>query len=313
MDILRCWQHGFAVAEIMDRLVPKSNDIPPGMPHIIGLCHDLGEIILRQQFAEEYGTACQLAAESGKPLEQVEFQVFGMEHKELVGLLSSKLGLPDTIATPIREFLSGKIPGPRSGGTGLAQALSLANTFAHGLLLASSTQAAVAPFTCAEYKAGFGAGDATGLDPAELRSQVVLTTNLLAKLSSTDEAALAQPILARQQAKIWYTRHASLAPFDPLGVTFQFLACTQEHDASPALPQDVSGCAAIVIVLPQLAPGTTPQTQIEKLRAAIQNPALPILCLSASGSDALPPSSGNTDFVEYPVPLARLHQFVSKL
>ena len=50
----RCWQHSLAVAALMEKLTPAGEAAPPGTPYVVGLCHDLSDIILRQYFAEEY-------------------------------------------------------------------------------------------------------------------------------------------------------------------------------------------------------------------------------------------------------------------
>jgi HD-like signal output (HDOD) protein len=75
VELVRCWQHAFAVAAVMGRLVP---DAGSGVAHLVGLCHDLGEIVLRQYFPDEHRAAIATAQAAGKPLRQVLAKMLGM-------------------------------------------------------------------------------------------------------------------------------------------------------------------------------------------------------------------------------------------
>jgi HD-like signal output (HDOD) protein len=314
INLLRCWQHCFAVAELMNRLVGKSDNFPAGLLHLIGLCHGLGEIVLREEFAREHAIASQIAAESGKPLRQVESAVFGIAYHELVCLAISRLGLPVTITKPIDEYHQAQAKGRRCPQTALSHLLSLANTLAHGLLLASSPDATVRPFGANEYTADFAANAAQIPNWKGFRGEVVVNINLLVKLSSSDEAALSMPLLPAKSARVWYARDPSFAHFDPLAVALEFLADTQVHNDLPGSAAELADCDGIVVALPCHTLAAPRLKQIQRMKRDFQNQKLPVLCLSTvSSSEPGSPNRKDAESGSLPVSLATLHQFVSKL
>jgi CheY-like chemotaxis protein/HD-like signal output (HDOD) protein len=162
-NAIRCWQHSFAAAAIMERLAPTSATFTAGQAYLVGLCHDLGEIVLRQCLSAEYASAVELAGTTGRPLQQTLSAIFGVPCRQLTELVLSRLGLPPAICGPILEHAEASSGGGRrdARSTPAAQALRLADHYAHGLLLASSPQAVVGPATQGELRAGLGgpAGD----------------------------------------------------------------------------------------------------------------------------------------------------------
>src|SRR5207253_1630934 len=83
--LLRCWQHGLAVATLMDRLTPAddTDSAPVGLGYVVGLCHDLTDIVLRQYFHDEHARISQLVADTGRPRRLIESIVFGLPYHEL--------------------------------------------------------------------------------------------------------------------------------------------------------------------------------------------------------------------------------------
>src|SRR5205807_9476842 len=110
--------------------------IPAGAAHLTGLCHELGEIVLRQHFTDEQTAVADLVARTGNPLWQAQAAVFGMPYHELVIVLLSKLGLPPAITVPVEEFFARAVRKDAGGaGNPVARALRIANVYAHGLML----------------------------------------------------------------------------------------------------------------------------------------------------------------------------------
>ena len=121
---VRCWQHSFAVAMLCERLAACQKEnakdasaaaqlAAPGIAYLVGLCHDLGEILFHTHFAKEYAQVLEAQARAGKNPDDVERQMLGMTRGELVQTIIKCLGLPDAIKEPIGAF-----HGTSTGGGG---------------------------------------------------------------------------------------------------------------------------------------------------------------------------------------------------
>lgn len=308
-NLIRCWQHSFAVAAIMERIVPTSPTVPAGVAHLVGLCHDLGEIVLRQCFAAEYADAVESAAQCGDPLADICQAAFGFRHQELSDLVLGKLGLPPAITTPIRDFMD---PARSKGGSAasLPQAIHLANLYSHGMLLASSPHAPVAPLTQAECRAVAG-NTPPQVDTQGLRCEVLSNTSLLARLSREDESRLSRPLFAASVAKVWYARHPSYSSFDPLGTALQSLAQTQVFDRLPTDPSELNDYAAMVVVSPR--PGIGPLPLEDAASVAANGRHLPVLYLCPHAGESLHSPAPHVRHETYQISLSRLADFVAGL
>jgi CheY-like chemotaxis protein len=91
---------------------------------------------LRQAgFAAEYRQVLEAQDRTGMRRDAVERLMLGVTHKELVGLILVKLGLPDSIRKPIEAMSSA--PAQRSPDPA-ARILVMANAYANGLTLCES-------------------------------------------------------------------------------------------------------------------------------------------------------------------------------
>lgn len=309
-NAIRCWQHSFAVAALSERLAPTSATFTSGMAYLIGLCHDLGEIVLRQCLSTEYAVAVEEAAGTGRPLQQTLSATFGIPWRQLTELVLNRIGLPAAICSPILEHADASFNGrdavPRSPA---ARALRLADFYAHGLLLASSPQATVAPSTLADLRA-LGTSVLPEIDGQALRCQVLSNTSLLARLPRTDEERLSQPFFPARPVRIWYARHPGYASFDPLGSAIGFLAETQTYDRLPVNGSELDGYGAMIVVAarPGLAPFALEATAA---RTSGAGRTIPVLYLTAAKPDSSAvPESSHVTHATYPVPIARLSAFV---
>lgn len=245
--ITRCWQHSFAMASIMEKLVPSGGAVPPGVAHLAGLCHDLCDIVMRQSFATEYAFVTDVVARTGRPRWQVESSVFGMPYHELVTLVLGKLGLPPLIIAPIGEAFARTAPKEDRGVGGiLTRALRIANLYANGLMLAAGPDAPVAPITVAECRTAFGDASPPEIDPQLLRSVILTTVNLLAGVGSAEAAELCRPPVSSGTRRILYWRHVGYSEFDPLAVLLGFAGEVEVRSTLPA-PQDLLRFDALIV------------------------------------------------------------------
>ena len=246
LPLMRYWQHSFAVASLMDRLLPPDDSAPPGVAHLTGLCHELGEIALRQHFPQELAAAAAIASGGGSWYAALS-KTLGIPWSEFVSLMLSKLGLPPVITVPIEEHYESLLRGAPSGiGSVLARALRIANVYAHGLMLAPSDDAAVAPISRPEYRNTFGDVPAPRLDDVTLRSEVLTTVNVLAGSAATRLDDLCKPLVSDRGLRIWYVRHQSYSELDPLAALVGFAGELSIHDRPPER-EELASCDAIVV------------------------------------------------------------------
>ena len=311
-NALRCWQHSFAVAAIMDRLLPESDKIAPGVGHLVGLCHDLAEIVLRHVFAEEFQTATRFANKTGRPLHEVEKITFGMSRHEVITLVLTKLKLPAAITGPIREFVMRSLDRSLQLGQ-MARALRLADYYSHGLQLAEARDPLVGPITRTECRNALGSMDPAPIDGLELRTEVVALTSYLARLSAADAATLSTPPFESQGGRVWYARHESLAALDPLAMALSFLTQIDVRDRLPTGPHELADHQAMIVVAPKPdSPGFSIE-EAERITRGLDRAGLPVLYLMGNLPEAAPAIPANTEITRYPIPLGRLAQFTEHL
>jgi len=302
---MRCWQHCLAVATILDRV--GSDSQTETARHLVGLFHDLPEIVLRQYFADECRLIEQAAAATGAPRPSLETKVFGLPPADLRTLILSKLGLPQELLGPVSTFL--KSPVPQRGTPPLLRALAHAHNYAHGLLFANGSDAAICSFTAVEADE-LGVQESAALEPNQLRAEIITATSLLANLPRADEVRLAQPIIRPAPVRVWYARHPGFVAIDPVANAMMLLAQTQIHDRPPVSAADLANTDAVVLVAPQADSDQFSVREAAHVRA--DGTTVPVLHLvgrlpSRAGA-ALP---AGVSAMTYPVALSDLASFLA--
>ncbi len=207
---IRCWQHSFAVAQLCEQIEQLQHEESAPLAYVVGLCHELGEMLVRAHFHNECQQIIDMQAQTGKPLEELERRMLGVTRRQISETLTESLGLPDAIRRPINAYHRG-VKNP-SKDERLAGVLHLANLYANGLLLATGPAEIVDSFT------RFGCRSITGIeDPprpeAELfRANICSLTAMLAKLDREEEAQLMAPLLPPKEVRVWMVRE--LRPFE---------------------------------------------------------------------------------------------------
>jgi hypothetical protein len=191
---LRSWQHSFATAMICQQLAALSNATESGAAYMVGLCHNLGQILFRGEFGTEYGQVLKVHAQTGHPLEDIERQMLGTTQLDLARVILKKMALPEAIRQPIEEFCVTKSRNGRPPTMTLARILRLAAMYANGILMAAFSSSEVGPIARSECQAAVGRDDPPCPDPNTIRSQILALTPLLARLSADDERKLCQPL-----------------------------------------------------------------------------------------------------------------------
>lgn len=304
---IRCWQHSFATATICQRL---AGDAESGTAYLIGLCHDLGEILFQTHFGSEYRQIVEAQAATGRRRDELERKMLGVAHGELVVTILRCLGLPDAIRAPIEAFHKAGV-----SGRGLTDArtrlLRAADLYANGLLLASSTQSPLMPLSKPECRAASGAEDPPAPDAPPLRSEILALTAMLARLTPRDEAELMAPLYPHKSVRVWLAREKTWSSFDPVAAALEALSDVTVQNRLPD-PSEAAECAGIVVV--SRTAGTAGFTGAEIARAAQRdNRSCPVLWLAGSVDGAGPLGTAGLTPSLWPVPLATLAEFVARL
>jgi CheY-like chemotaxis protein len=274
---IRCWQHSFAVAMLCERLVPKDYQAEAGLVYLVGLCHDLGEILFHTHFGKEYAQVIDFHRRTGRRMDEVERGMLGMTRGELVQTIIGCFGLPEAIREPIRSFHEAS-PNPAAQGVALTRVLKVAELYANGLLLASSGRSPVAPLTKSECRAAMGREEPKAPDTVSFRSEVFYTTGVLARVSDDQAQAVMKPPYDRGAARLCLVREHSLSAFDPVASALSSLGEVTVVDRLEAVtPGSFDG---IVLTAPSdLTSGFT-EPEVQKAAAAARpGDPLPVLWL----------------------------------
>jgi DNA-binding response OmpR family regulator/HD-like signal output (HDOD) protein len=133
-DPIRSWQHSLAVAKLCGQLAPAELS---GTAYVVGLCHDLGEILFRTHFEDEYKRVLLAQTASGKPLHQVERTMLGLSHGQFSQTILRCMKIPDAIKLPIADYHDSILTGDHLREP-LGRVLQLADLYATGMLMAPS-------------------------------------------------------------------------------------------------------------------------------------------------------------------------------
>ena len=307
IGMLRCWPHALAVAAVMGQIVPQSEAVPALLPNLIGLCHDLVEIILRQRFPVEFTAAVDVASQASAPVHSVMTAVFGVSYAEITETLFQALKFPKLIAAPIIEFAvsSGKAVDAHKGT--LARALAISDFFVHGMLLASSVDELVAPVSQADCRAMLI--PTSGINFAGIRSESVAAVCTLAKLSTEDEALFLKPLADHVRAGICYARRSSFAGLDPIFVALSNLGNARLQDRHHSA--DATSLDGLVVLSPGLHNPFMSEAARACMRSGKKVPALHII----PPTDLRPANEAPDGVTEiaHPLSIAQLSQFISGL
>jgi CheY-like chemotaxis protein/HD-like signal output (HDOD) protein len=305
---IRCWQHSFAVAMLCERLTgaAANSDVPdPGLMYLVGLCHDLGDILFHTHFGAEYAHVTELQGHTDRPLEELEREVLGMTRGELVQVIVQRFGLPEAVKGPIIAWHDpGAGPASATASSAAVRVLRVAELYANGLLLASSGRSTVAPLSRAECKAALGVDKPSQPDSAAFRSEVFCTTGVLARLSRAEVEALMKPPFDRTRVRVTVVRDPTLSQFDPLTAALDSMAEVRVVEGLTAV--DPAACDAIVVLASNdSAPGLT----VADLRRAVA--ARPVMW-RVGGINQTAHGDAQPAPRRWPVTLDELYAFVQR-
>jgi HD-like signal output (HDOD) protein len=97
------WEHSLACALISRNLARKLGYSEPERAYLAGLVHDLGILVNILLLPKEYSQAFKVAAESRRPLRDVEFEMLSISHDVTGDLLSTQWHLFDYLSEVMRR------------------------------------------------------------------------------------------------------------------------------------------------------------------------------------------------------------------
>jgi hypothetical protein len=241
-----CWQHSFAVAQLCEHLAASRSPEEAGLAYVVGLCHDLGEIFVRGQFAAEFQQVIDAAARTGRPFDDLHREMLGMTHAQMLADINKCMSLPAALRDPIEAFHAA---GARRSGDPLARVLWMAENYANGATLASGPGAAVAPLSRPFCLAATGSENPARPDPQVLRCDVLSLTVALARLSPDEEGKLLVPMFPKRAARVWVARGGTMSDFDPVATALDAMAEVSVNNRLP-IGREVDGVDGLVVLAP---------------------------------------------------------------
>lgn len=301
-DFVRCWQHSLAVANLCERLVAQSKSPDDaGIAYLVGLCHDLGQILFHGHFQSEYTQVLSYEQRTGKRRDLLERQMLGVTHHDLISLILRHIGLPPNIRDPIQAFHD---PTGRSGNPQMTKVLRLADAYANGLMLGSHKNCGLPTFTRSECKLAIGLESPIRPEADGFRGDIRAQTLLLARLPRSAEREFAAPVFPRTSARVLLTRDPALSEFDPVSTFVQGIADVHVQERLPSM-SEAAGFDRVVVL--SKSPGTAPFSIDDVRKLSAFKPCF----WAVAKDDGAVPAGYPVQARECPVNAVELASFVS--
>jgi HD-like signal output (HDOD) protein len=330
---VRCLQHSLAVAQLCERFVLLAKEADKtkekdkgvaGTAYLVGLCHDLAEILFHSQFGKEYQQVLELQQKTGRRRDELERAILGLTQSDLMTIILRCLDLPATVRQPIEALrASPEDAAGRVERGDLSRILRKANFYANGLLLAADTVSVIAPLRRAECEALLGKGDPPTVDNDKFRTEVFSLTLLMARLSRSEEAELAKPLLPRYETKVWLARDPAFSSLCPIAAALGAMASVDVHERLPK-PDELGNYRGLVVVSAQNNTSGFTAAEIQAAATKLTEPKRQVLWITGK-LESTPPNKSPDDEqsiggnqpliapVPWPISLDRLNEFVGKL
>ena len=98
----KLWEHSLGVS-LASAALARGRSSSPEETAIVGLLHDIGKVIMKNNYPGRFQSLFQTVQEDRVPFHAVEAETFGFCHAEVGFLLTEKWGFPDTLSLAIRH------------------------------------------------------------------------------------------------------------------------------------------------------------------------------------------------------------------
>jgi HD-like signal output (HDOD) protein len=126
------WQHSFSTS-LFARAIGVGEKLPrkaQDEAFTAGILHDLGQLILAQNFPDAYAEAITLSGRNGRPLWEVETERFGASHAELGAYLLGLWGIGEDVVGAVAQHHQ---PPPAGSAARVTAVVFAANLIDHRL------------------------------------------------------------------------------------------------------------------------------------------------------------------------------------
>ena len=96
------WKHSLSVAFTSRRIAVEIRLAPVEEAFIAGLLVDIGKVVLSSRLEEAFATVSRETLEQGRPFQEVERDVLGVDHAELGAMIATGWGFPPQLEDAIR-------------------------------------------------------------------------------------------------------------------------------------------------------------------------------------------------------------------
>ena len=96
------WLHSLSTAFIARSLSSQIPALNPREAFVVGLLHDIGMVVLDQQFREIFNHVLALAKEKNQPLYEISREVLNTDHAEIGGIIADSWNLPSNLVNAIQ-------------------------------------------------------------------------------------------------------------------------------------------------------------------------------------------------------------------
>jgi HD-like signal output (HDOD) protein len=234
-DAHRCLLHSLATGLFMERFTADLAEA--GLGYAVGLCHELGDLAVRDALAQPLADAATLAAREGLSLVDAERRVLGTSRSRLAIAAFETMKLPEGVAAPIVDLLSDERMPAQGTRT---RRLQLAETYANALMLAWRRDGEVCPLK---------SEDLADLGPAG-RNPVwkEVKTQALASTAMAVGGPPPPPLFTARRATCQLVRAAGGLAGDPLTLALGGLCRLVERDRLPSSAAEWQGAPVLITV-----------------------------------------------------------------
>ncbi|WP_456430889.1 HDOD domain-containing protein [Thermosulfuriphilus sp.] len=95
------WEHSLGCAAAAGIMARKRGIKDPEEVSTAALIHDLGKVVIRTEFREDYDRITALVRQEGLYFSEAERKILGVEHATIGGWLTRQWNLPDRLVEPI--------------------------------------------------------------------------------------------------------------------------------------------------------------------------------------------------------------------
>lgn len=95
------WEHSLGCAACAGIFAARRNIQNPEEASTAALIHDIGKVVIRAEFPEEYDKIQEMVLTKDISMREAEKKVLGVQHGVIGGLLAKEWNLPDRLAIPI--------------------------------------------------------------------------------------------------------------------------------------------------------------------------------------------------------------------